>query len=676
MSQYNIDYADIIEQFKKFMDGLGVQPYDDRDIVIDGTIHRYRVHDDKSNHKSGALCIYPEGLPAGFVQDWRRGIKVNWKYDTSGLKEDQRTYFNSEEFTKKAAEERKKADEKRKQRQMEQSEAARIHWESLPPAPETHAYLQRKKIKSYGLRYNASTNSLAVPLRDINGQVQSIQWIPAESGKLKLFFPGAALDGAFWSIALGVLDQESEGIILLGEGCATMSKVFELTNRPCVAAMSCFRLKEIAKVLHEAYPKSKIVITADNDWETEQEREYNPGIRDAQAVVKAKLAVDAIYPEFGEADKGLSDWDDYAHKYGDEKAAAELEEKIAWACLSEEERKEYNYRQALKAVVHDLDPSKKLAPQEFVGGIFPRKFVSLLIAPPGTGKTIFVQKFSSDISMGGSVFDGFVDDEPERKALILAGEAGYELLTRRAASMKWALKPQNVKVFDQYEAEMKGLSTMLDTKEGMKNTERLIEIYRPDIVFIDTFSSFHESDENKAAEMKPIFKGLAGFSRNYNMAVVAVHHSRKRAAKERGLQLTQDDVLGSSILNRLVGLIIGIEPMKDNEQVLLVQSLKSWFSKFMPFTYTLKDGLYGGTVVETDLAPSGVSSTKAAVWYYLSQNFNAGEWFTASQIILSEIEGNVADWQLRRILAEFVKTGRLERRGAKKSLEYSILTKS
>ena len=208
--------------------------------------------------------------------------------------------------------------------------------------------------------------------------------------------------------------------------------------------------------------------------------------------------------------------------------------------------------------------------------------------------------------------------------------------------------------------------------EGMKNAERLINMYEPDIIFIDTFSSFHESDENKANEMKPIFKELAGFARRYNMAVVPVHHSRKRAAKERGLQLTQDDVIGSSILNRLVGLIIGIEPMKEDEKTLLVRSLKSWFSTFMPFTYTLKEGFYGGTVVQTDLAPSSVNNTKIAVWNYLRETFASEEWFSRSQIVLSEIEGDISERQVRYILADFVKSGKLQTRGKNKTQEYSI----
>ena len=228
--------------------------------------------------------------------------------------------------------------------------------------------------------------------------------------------------------------------------------------------------------------------------------------------------------------------------------------------------------------------------------------------------------------------------------------------------MRWKINPQNVNVLDQYEAENKDINVMLDSAEGIKNLERLIEIYKPDIVFIDTFSSFHESDENKAPEMKPIIKKLANIARERNIAIVLVHHSRKRAAKERSLDLTQDDVIGSSIMNRLVGLIIGIEPMNDNEKVLLMKALKSWFTSFNPCKYTLKENIYGGTTLQTDLAPAKMNNSKAALWFYLKQVFASGEWFAINQIIRSEIEGNLTERQVRRILADFVKDERLTKR--------------
>ena len=445
MQYYNFNYEEVRQQFLNFMQSLGVQPHDESDIVFDGELHRYRVHDDKSYSKSGAYKVHTDGWPAGYVQDWRKGIKEDWKYDISSLDDEQRKYFTSEEYRKKCEEQHRKAEQERASKRAAQSEHARQLWETLKPAKGTHAYLKRKHVKSYGLRVNASTGDLAVPLWGISGQVSSIQWIPAKEGKLKLFFNGAELKGTFYSEKLFTYEKTYDGVILLGEGYATMAKVHELTGYPIVAAMTCYRLEETAKIIHEAYPNAKIIIIADNDWETAQDNGgHNPGLFHAQGVVKRKLAVDCIYPEFTETDCGLSDWDDYALKYGDKETAQILQRKIEWGCLSESERKEFERREQLASVMHELNPKVNLQPQEFVGGIFPRCFVSMLIAPPGTGKTIFVQKFVSDLSIGGNIFDGFAEDEPVRKSLILAGEAGYELLLRRGASMKWAINPMSM----------------------------------------------------------------------------------------------------------------------------------------------------------------------------------------------------------------------------------------
>lgn len=666
---YQFNDFDIQQQVLTFMQSLGIAPAGNEQLILDGQIHRYQVEGDRRGKRNGAYCIYPDGVPAGFVQDWRKEIKLNWKFDMSGFNDEQKKYFDSDEFKIKAENNRKKREKEIKEKQIKASENARTFWETFKSADESHSYCQRKQVNAYGLRLNNATNALAVPLRDVDGNVKSIQWI-FPNGDKKLF-EGASTDGLFFSIALDTLKDEDNQPILIGEGYATMAKIYELVNLPVVAAISCYHLVQIGKILREKFPDRKIFVLADDDKKTELTRGFNPGIREAQKAVKEAKLNAVIAPPFKSPDDG-SDWDDYALKYGDEHTTEILQKRIKWECLSDDEKKEISIREKLRAAVKTLDISVDLPPQEFIGGLFPRDFVSVLAAPSGTGKTIFMQKFVSDLSIGGSVFDGFVEKEPVRRSLIFAGEAGYEMLVRRGASMKWPVNPDNIYVVDQYTFETEDLPIMLDDPEGWQNVLRIVDMYKPDIVFIDTFSAFHERDENKATEMKPLIRNLAKLARDNHIAVVMVHHSRKRTAKERTLSLSQDDVIGSSIINRLVGLIVGIEPMKDDEKVLLVRPLKTWFSAFMPFTYTLKESVKGGTVVQTDLAPATVNNSKIYVWNYLVRTFAIGEWFSFSQIALSAIEGNITEWQLRRILTEFVKNEKLNRRGATKSLEYSL----
>ena len=666
----NINIFEIEQQVLDFMRDNNAEPATSISLILDGQIHRYKIQGDKRGEYSGAYCIHTDGLPAGWIEDWHTGSPVKWHFDMSSMHQEQRDYFNSPDYQAKIKKDKIKREKELKAKQAEAAERSRILIQTLPDAPENHPYLQAKQVYPYGVKIN--NDALAVPLRDIDGNVRSIQWISPDGEKR--FQPDTALDGVFWSIALDTVSQNPDSVILLGEGFATMAKVHELTNLPCVAGISCYFMASVAKALKKKFTASRLVIIADNDKATELRRGFNPGLQHARDLVKAGLANGIVYPVFDNPDDG-SDWDDFALLFGNEKTSRLLREQIALERLNSKEKTERDTRKSLSGIIKNLDPSVTLPPQEFIGGLFPRNFVSMLIAPPGTGKTIFMQKFSSDLSIGGSIFDGFAEDEPPRNCLILAGEAGYELLTRRATSMKWAINPQRVKVLDQFEAETKDISIMLDEPEGWDNIMRLADMYKPDILFIDTLTSFHEKDENNALEMKPIIKNLALLARSYNMAVVPIHHSRKRLARERNLSLNQDDVVGSSVFNRLVGLIIGIEPMKDDEKVLLVRPLKSWFSTFMPFTFTLKQGFYGGTVVQTDLAPASVNNSKIAVWNYLCSCFSPDEWFSASQIILSKIEGNLSERQVRRILADFVKSGKLNRKGSNKDAEYSITKK-
>ena len=112
--------------------------------------------------------------------------------------------------------------------------------------------------------------------------------------------------------------------------------------------------------------------------------------------------------------------------------------------------------------------------------------------------------------------------------------------------------------------------------------------------------------------------------------------------------------------------------MKEDESTLLVRPLKTWFSSFMPFTYRITEDLDGNTVMETDLAPATVNNSRIAVWNYLISAFDIDEWFSIQQIEIGEIKSNVTSRQIRTILNEFVKTGKLEKRGETKGSEYCI----
>ena len=675
MAEYFFSEEEIRAQVLAFMRQRDIYPIPrDAHLILDGQIHRYHVEGDRGHKKNGAYRIHTDGHPAGWVQDWKSPDgTVKWGMNTDGLSSEKLSDVEKSEKSEKTRIEREKREAEKKKYQAERSQAARELWDSCTEGEFKHAYLTKKGIKSHGTRLRVTPPLIIVPLQDENGTIVSVQTIDNNGEKIN--FKGAPKNNTFFPIDFEKIETDKKTPILIAEGFATAAKINELTGCPIAVAVDSGNLINVAAILSRKYKGRKLIIMADNDLATEHSKGWNPGILKAnETKAQNPAVVDVLYPQFGVDDLG-SDWDDYALVFGENSPGIkDMIEKIHYHTLTALEQEEYKNKKELLELIGLLDPKKELPPQEFIGGIFPRGFVSAIVAPPGTGKTIFMQKGVSDLSIGGTFFDGVAENEPPRTSLIFAAEAGYDLLLRRAASFNWNITPERVKVVDQYKYEVAGKTVMLDDeKEGWHNVLVLIDEVKPDIIFFDTLSSFHTKDENKATDMKPIIQNLSKLAKEKNIAIVLNHHSRKRTSKERTLSLSQDDVIGSSIFNRLVGLIIGIEPMKENEKVLLVRPLKTWFSAFMPFTYQITEDFYGHAVVETDLSPEGINNSRLSVWNYLRATFQVGEWFNISQIVLSEIEGNVTARQLRTILPTLVKTNKLKKQGSTKNVEYSIV---
>lgn len=530
------DYSDIRRQVLEFLAKLDIQPYDESDIVLDGELHRYRIHDDKQGQKSGAILIHTDGWPAGYVQDWRKGIKENWKYDISGLDNEQQKYFNSEEYRKKCEEQERKAREKRKYNQLKASEAARQLWERLQPTPTEHPYLIRKDVCSIAwigdteaLRYNPKTKCLAVPLRDISGRLMSIQWIPEEGHKM--FYEGASLDGTFWSIWLSRLEQNPKGVILLGEGFATMVKVFELTGKPCVAAMSCYRLEEIAKILRERFPEAKIIITADNDHETERKHGKNPGLFYAQIVYKSsrfgeKIVNGISYPNFKPDDHG-SDWDDFAILYGNKTAEALLKKDIADALIPD------NIRDMIKTGRVGMVNAQELRSKEFapvkwaVPGFIPSG-LSILGGGPKIGKSMMALQLGIGISVGGYVFG---------KIQVQQGDVLYLALEDNERRLQGRIESSN-EITDS--DDLSRLTIAYKVPRQHQGGLEFIDWWcsdHPDarLVIIDTLQKFRKQLSNKAnvyAEDYDILSEIKYLADKHDVAILILHHLKKVRPKD------------------------------------------------------------------------------------------------------------------------------------------------
>lgn len=203
---------------------------------------------------------------------------------------------------------------------------ARYMWDNAVPADDLHPYLQRKGIKSHGLRIGAwekidnengtvqiiSDRALLIPVRDTKKTVHSLQAIFA--GKIygdrdKDFVTDGAMSGLFYSFGKPVVTRVGDAdrtVILIGEGYATLASAHECTGHAAIVAFNAGNVPKVANALRERFPDAVLLMLADNDRNTEG----NPGVKKARQAADEVGGLVAI-PEFDDADPAHAEATDF-----------------------------------------------------------------------------------------------------------------------------------------------------------------------------------------------------------------------------------------------------------------------------------------------------------------------------------------------------------------------------
>lgn len=507
---------DIENAFLDFLTANGIQPAGSLTILIDKGIQRYTLHDEHAGDKSGSYAVYTDsGWPIGWARDWHNGVTLNWVYGGKKLSKEQDDYIHSDEFRKKAEAAKKAFEQKIIEAQNKAADEARSRIHDLPEAPEDHKYLQNKHINPYGVKLECG--NLVIPMRNIKGDIRSFQRI-APDGE-KRFLPGGGIKGCFWSVGLDTVKPTDEATILLGEGYATMAKVYELTGKPSVAGISCGNLLSVAQALKSKYPKAKIVCMADNDSKTQLSKGNNPGLDAANSLVKNNLAVDVVYPVF--TDNNGTDWDDYAILYGDDVTASVLMDKITKAVAPPEVKVLFEKITSINAqeLRYKVFPPVKWA----VEGFLPEG-LSILAGGPKIGKSILALHLAVGVAIGGCVLG---------KINVQQGQVLYLALEDTQRRLQDRINAGTLADDDLTDLSMLDIVTSIPRQDvgGTAFLRYWLETHdNARLVIIDTLQMFRKlltgrgSMYSEDYETVSNLKKIADF---YHVAILILHHLKK-----------------------------------------------------------------------------------------------------------------------------------------------------
>lgn len=233
------------------------------------------------------------------------------------LNDAERTPLSAEEIEarKRKREAEEKAEQQRRAERMAQAAAqANTIWESATELDDDeHPYLKRKLVKSFGLRIGRFRNqdgALLVPIRNIDGQITSLQAIfqneNPQLGRDRDYLPGGQKRGCFHVI--GNKPTGSNPVIVICEGYSTGASIHMATGYCVVVAFDAGNVPNVAKLMRQQFGRATIVVAADNDqWH--EDGKQNDGVhyaRQASITTGGLLAV----PKFSRLSDKPTDFND------------------------------------------------------------------------------------------------------------------------------------------------------------------------------------------------------------------------------------------------------------------------------------------------------------------------------------------------------------------------------
>lgn len=329
---------DPITEFKLALEKAGLVI--DGDPIMNGKMQRVQVIGDEGRKKSGAYVGFEEGHPAGYIQNYKTGLKENWKSSTT-LK----TNKDEQIDIQNRMEENKALKEERELKLQEAYETTALKLEdeynNAKYAYNKHPYLVKKGFDTNFYLKQDKNGNLLIPLKDIDGKHWASQRIFQNGDKIigatrtpeekeqGIEYP-AKKQGNFFLLGAKNLHAGIKEVFVC-EGFATAASVYQATNKPTVMGVDAGNLEIVITNIKEKFPKMEIIIASDNDVKKELEGSINVGKTTALGIQKKYPDIKVVTPQFTteEAQKGLSDFNDIHKSRNLEEVKRQIREQIA-----------------------------------------------------------------------------------------------------------------------------------------------------------------------------------------------------------------------------------------------------------------------------------------------------------------------------------------------------------
>ncbi len=179
---------------------------------------------------------------------------------------------------------------------------------------------------------------------------------------------------------------------------------------------------------------------------------------------------------------------------------------------------------------------------DIVAGLVPRGGLTVLAGAPKSGKTILALQLSLACIRGEEFLSYF--ETRESRAIYLSGEGGLQLLKERLEIMAGDGDADLEKLRFWWPGERRLSLQKKADRDLIINTCRENET---DLLILDPLIRFHDLEENDTKDMALLMKCIAEIRAGGQVAVLAVHHTRKGSGGKSSAEARGSSVLAGEV---------------------------------------------------------------------------------------------------------------------------------
>lgn len=419
--------------------------------------------------------------------------------------------------------------------------------ENAKEAPAQHDYNIKKglplgdQVKRGAWPQKGWLDALLFPIYSSSGTVTSIQAINPDS--TKDFLARGRIKGCFYPI--GKISGAT-GLIVIGEGVATVAAVCHVMGCPGVVAMSAGNLEPVAREIKKLAPSAKIVIVADDDQK--EGADQNPGLESAR---KTGLSIGAKVATPGMGRK--ADFWDVLNEMG----ADGLRVRIEAAKMATEIKPEIpdlSIKQNTATVCSSLYDFLSLdipLREPLLSPWLVKQSITMLYAWRGLGKSWLAMSIGYAVATGSPLLNWTAPGKG--KVLYVDGELPARTLQDRLVLIVNSFEDEPLDDGFQIltpDLQPDGIMPNLSTTEGQAEIDK--HANNADLIIVDNLSCLARSGkENEGESWLPI-QAWALRHRAKGRSILFVHHSGKNG-QQRGASRREDVLDVVMVLKRPEG---------------------------------------------------------------------------------------------------------------------------